>query len=116
MKDVMGGHPSKPWTEPPVPKTLNQPTLRRSTHHSAVIQWQHPPFTDVPVDSFSFRHTTSADWSGEVVEITDVSPSLSQYVITGLRPGQVYIFQVRAVSHAMHCDPCGEEERVENWW
>ncbi|CAK9049049.1 unnamed protein product [Durusdinium trenchii] len=90
--------PSTKQTEPPVPKTLNQPTLRRSTHHSAVIQWQHPPFTDVPVDSFSFRHTTSADWSGEVVEITDVSPSLSQYVITGLRPGQVYIFQVRAVN------------------
>lgn len=26
-----------------------------------VIQWQHPPFTDVPVGSFSFRHTT---WLG----------------------------------------------------
>lgn len=90
--------PSTKQTDPPVPKTLNQPTLRRATHHSAVIQWQHPPFTDVPVASFSFRHTTSADWSNEVVEITDVSPSLSQYVIPGLRPGQVYIFQVRAVN------------------
>ncbi|CAK9078551.1 Chaperone protein DnaJ [Durusdinium trenchii] len=70
--------PSTKQTEPPVPKTLNQPTLRRSTHHSAAPR--------------------SADWSGEVVEITDVSPSLSQYVITGLRPGQVYIFQVRAVN------------------
>ena len=85
-------------TMPPVPTTLNQPTLRRATHHSAVIQWQHPPFSEAPVMSFRFRHTSSADWSSDVVEIHDVSPALSQYVIQGLKPGHVYIFQVRAVN------------------
>ena len=40
----------------------------------------------------------SADWSSEVVEIHDVPPTLSQYVIQGLKPGHIYIFQVRAVN------------------
>ena len=39
----------------------------------------------------------SADWSSEVVEIHDVPPMLSQYVIQGLKPGHIYIFQARAV-------------------
>lgn len=83
---------------PPVPITLNQPTLRRATHHSVVIQWQHPPVSKVPVDSFAFRHTSSRDWSSDVTEINDVAANLSQYVIDDLRPGQVYIFQVRALN------------------
>jgi len=83
---------------PPVPITLNQPTLRRATHHSVVIQWQHPPLSEVPVESFSFRHTSSPDWSCNVTEIHDVAANLSQYVIEDLRPGQVYIFQVRAIN------------------
>jgi len=85
-------------TVPPVPITLNQPTLRRATHHSAVIQWQHPPFSQAPVLSFRFRHTSSADFGSDAVEIEDVPPTLSQYVIQGLKPGHVYIFQVRAVN------------------
>ncbi|CAE7765446.1 TTN, partial [Symbiodinium pilosum] len=85
-------------TVPPVPITLSQPTLRRATHHSAVIQWQHPPFSEAPVLSFCFRHTSSADWSNDIVDIHDVPPTLSQYVIQGLKPGHVYIFQVRAVN------------------
>eukprot|EP00440_Ansanella_granifera_P063295 gb/GFBE01068635.1/.p1 GENE.gb/GFBE01068635.1/~~gb/GFBE01068635.1/.p1 ORF type:complete len:444 (+),score=96.36 gb/GFBE01068635.1/:1-1332(+) len=83
---------------PPVPKQLNQPTLRRATHHSVVIQWQHPAPTDVPVESFRFRFTSSSDWSHDVVEIQEVGSTLSQYVIESLRPGQVYIFQVRALN------------------
>jgi len=83
---------------PPVPITLNQPTLRRATHHSVVIQWQHPPVSDVLVDSFEFRYTSSTDWSHDVVEIKNVAANFSQYVIEGLRPGQIYIFQVRALN------------------
>lgn len=83
---------------PPVPITLNQPTLRRATHHSVVIQWQHPPVSDVHVESFRFRYTSSTDWSHDVEEIKNVAANLSQYVIEGLRPGQIYIFQVRALN------------------
>lgn len=83
---------------PPVPMTLGSPTLRRATHHSVVIQWQHPPLSDVPVESFRFRYTSSSDWSHDVVEIKDVAANLSQYVIQGLRPGMIYIFQVRALN------------------
>lgn len=83
---------------PPVPMTLGSPTLRRATHHSVVIQWQHPPLCDVPVESFRFRYTSSSDWSQDVNEIKDVAANLSQYVIQGLRPGMIYIFQVRALN------------------
>lgn len=82
----------------PVPPQLPQPTLRRATHHSAVIQWQHPPASDVSIDSFRFRYTTSADWSQDVQELRDVTSALSQYVVEGLRPGEKYIFQVRALN------------------
>eukprot|EP00933_Yihiella_yeosuensis_P084078 TRINITY_DN9844_c1_g1_i1.p1 TRINITY_DN9844_c1_g1~~TRINITY_DN9844_c1_g1_i1.p1 ORF type:complete len:446 (+),score=71.39 TRINITY_DN9844_c1_g1_i1:60-1397(+) len=83
---------------PPVPITLNQPTLRRATHHSVVIQWQHPPPSDEPCDSFSFRYTSSGNWKEGVSELTEIAPNLSQFVIQGLRPGQIYIFQVRAIN------------------
>jgi len=82
----------------PVPPTLPQPNLRRATHHSVVIQWQHPPSCDVKIDSFRFRYTTSEDWSKDVEELQDVAPNLSQYTIMGLKPGKIYRFQVRALN------------------
>jgi hypothetical protein len=82
---------------PPVPPVLPPPTLRRATHHSVVIQWQHPPISDIVVDLFSFRYTTSGDWK-KAQEIADVPASLSQYVVQGLRPGETHIFQVRAIN------------------
>lgn len=84
---------------PPVPPMLQQPTLRRATHHTAVIQWQHPPASGVPVESFRFRWTTEKDWtSGNVEELHDVPANASQYVVSGLAPGRTYIFQVRALN------------------
>jgi len=89
---------------PPVPPRLQQPTLRRATHHTAVIQWQHPPASSTPVDSFSFRHTTAEDFpegtamTPDVTELHDIAPNLSQFLITKLKPGQRYIFQVRAIN------------------
>lgn len=97
---------------PPVPPALNQPTLRRATHHTVVIQWQHPPTSVVPLESFAFRWTTIADtvkskslgtnedWSGAtpVQELGGVPPNTSQYVIDGLDPGQTYVFQARALN------------------
>lgn len=82
----------------PVPLPPQQPTLRRATHHTVVIQWQHPDPGDAAIESFSFRFTTSDDWKSEVEEVHDVSASLSQYVIQGLKPGKQYIFQVRALN------------------
>mmetsp|Transcript_28054 Transcript_28054/g.51216 ORF Transcript_28054/g.51216 Transcript_28054/m.51216 type:complete len:438 (-) Transcript_28054:101-1414(-) len=83
---------------PPVPNPPPQPTLRRATHHSAVIQWQHPPAGDAPIESFRFRYTTQEDFSKESVEVHDVPANLSQYVINGLHAGLTYIFQVRALN------------------
>mmetsp|Transcript_40445 Transcript_40445/g.102809 ORF Transcript_40445/g.102809 Transcript_40445/m.102809 type:complete len:439 (+) Transcript_40445:46-1362(+) len=91
---------------PPVPHRLQQPTLRRATHHTAVIQWQHPQSSGVPVDSFGFRYTTAeafpegkvANPAAHYVEVTDVPSNASQFVIQNLRPGQQYIFQVRALN------------------
>mmetsp|Transcript_19507 Transcript_19507/g.56743 ORF Transcript_19507/g.56743 Transcript_19507/m.56743 type:complete len:449 (+) Transcript_19507:67-1413(+) len=89
---------------PPVPVKLPMPTLRRATHHTAVVQWQHPPATEVPIDSFRFRYTTEPRFpeglatSPHVVELADVPSNASQHTITDLRPGQTYIFQVRAVN------------------
>jgi predicted phage tail protein len=82
----------------PVPPVLPQPNLRRATHHSVVIQWQHPPSCDVRIDSFRFRYTTSPDWSKDVEELHDVAPNLSQFTIEHLKPGKVYRFQVRALN------------------
>ncbi|CAE8735604.1 unnamed protein product [Polarella glacialis] len=86
--------------QPPVPITLNSPTLRRATHHSAVIQWQHPPESATLVESFRFRYGTSpTKWiPKDFVEIQDVSSNLSQYVIESLKPGSIYYFQVRALN------------------
>jgi len=89
---------------PPVPPKLQMPTLRRATHHTAVIQWQHPPSSGVPVDSFRFRWTTAPGFppggaaSPDVYELEDVPPNASQYTISGLAPGHTYIFQVRALN------------------
>merc|ERR1712060_970414 len=59
---------------PPVPPVLPPPTLRRATHHSVVIQWQHPPLDPAhpTVESFSFRYSTSGDWRKDTREIVDV--------------------------------------------
>lgn len=94
------------WSDPsevinmplPVPAPPSKPTLRRPTHHSAVIQWMHPNQGGAPIESFRFRYTTSEDWKEDVTEIHDVPQNLSQYVIKGLRPGRQYLFQVRAVN------------------
>jgi hypothetical protein len=94
------------WSDPsavinmplPVPLPPPQPTLRRATHHSAVIQWQHPSPGGAPIESFRFRYTTSTDWSTDITEIHDVPHNQSQYVVNGLKPGMAYLFQVRAVN------------------
>jgi len=83
---------------PPVPQPPPQPTMRRATHHSAVIQWQHPPSGDAPIDSFRFRYTADEDFSKGGEEVIDVPANLSQYVILGLQAGRTYIFQVRALN------------------
>jgi hypothetical protein len=83
---------------PPVPLPPPQPTMRRATHHSAVIQWQHPPAGDAPIDSFRFRFTSLEDFSKGGEEVHDVPANLSQYVIEGLSAGRTYIFQVRALN------------------
>mmetsp|Transcript_59963 Transcript_59963/g.126953 ORF Transcript_59963/g.126953 Transcript_59963/m.126953 type:complete len:493 (+) Transcript_59963:78-1556(+) len=91
---------------PPVPPQLQQPTVRRATHHTVVIQWQHPQATGTPVDSFNFRYTTDpafpegvvADPEKYFVEITEVPSNASQFVIQGLHPGLQYLFQVRAIN------------------
>jgi hypothetical protein len=83
---------------PPVPQPPPQPTMRRATHHSAVIQWQHPPSGDAPIDSFRFRYTSSEDFSKGGDEVHDVPANLSQYVIEGLQAGRTYVFQVRALN------------------
>lgn len=96
---------------PPVPPRLQQPTLRRATFHTAVIQWQHPPAGPVPLASFGFRWTmvaegvkskalgTNENWlENKVWELDNVSASTSQHVIEGLSPGKTYVFQVRAVN------------------
>merc|ERR1719382_113432 len=72
--------------------------LRRATHHSAVIQWQHPPPSPDPILSFRFRYTTSEDSSQDVEEVHDVNPTISQFTVLGLKPGNAYIFQVRAAN------------------
>lgn len=83
----------------PVPPQLGPPTLRRPTHHSTVIQWQHPPASDFAVDSFRFRYTSSNDFeSKDVQEVHNVPPNVSQYVIKGLLPGTIYHFQVTALN------------------
>jgi hypothetical protein len=75
----------------PVPPKLAAPTLRKATHHSALISWM----ADVPVDRFRFRHTASSDFEGkDIVETLDIPANLSQYTIRGLAPGTTYIFQV----------------------
>jgi hypothetical protein len=94
------------WSDPsavinmplPVPLPPPQPTLRRATHHSAVIQWQHPSPGGAPIESFRFRYTTSTDWTTDITEIHDVPHNQSQYVVNGLKPGMAYLFQVRAVN------------------
>lgn len=94
------------WSDPsivikmplPVPAPPPQPSLRRATHHTAVIQWQHPDPGGAPIQSFRFRYTTSSDWSHSVEEGGDVGHNLSQYTITGLLPGSTYLFQVCAVN------------------
>jgi len=94
------------WSDPsavinmpmPVPLPPPQPTLRRATHHSAVIQWQHPSPGGAPIESFRFRYTTSTDWSTDIEEIRDVPHNQSQYLVNGLKPGMAYLFQVRAVN------------------
>jgi hypothetical protein len=83
---------------PPVPQPPPQPTMRRATHHSAVIQWQHPPSGDAPIDSFRFRYTSNEDFSKGGEEVHDVPANLSQYVIEGLQAGKTYIFQARALN------------------
>jgi len=83
---------------PPVPQPPPQPTMRRATHHSAVIQWQHPPSGDAPIDSFRFRYTAYEDFSKGGDEVHDVPANLSQYVIEGLQAGKTYIFQARALN------------------
>lgn len=83
---------------PPVPHPPPQPTLRRATHHSAVIQWQHPTAGDGPIESFRFRYTTQEDFTKECQEVHDVPANLSQYLIDGLQAGTTYTFQVRALN------------------
>jgi hypothetical protein len=85
---------------PPVPHPPPQPTMRRATHHSAVIQWQHPPSGDAPIDSFRFRYTSEEDFiKGKGgTEVHDVPANLSQFVIEGLSAGKSYLFQVRALN------------------
>lgn len=83
----------------PVPRKLEQPTLRRATHNTVVIQWQHPETSTVPVVSFRFRWTAGKDWkAGNVQELHDVPANASQHVVEGLTPGQTYIFQVTALN------------------
>jgi len=101
--NVMGwgeySDPSPKLNMPPwVPSQLAQPTLRRATHHSVVIQWQHPTNKEVGVDSFRFRWTTSQDWKSNVEELNGVPANLSQHIIHGLTAGQTYLFQVSAVN------------------
>jgi len=97
------------WSDPsavlhmplPVPAAPTKPTLRRATHHTVVIQWQHPDPGDAPITTFGFRHTTGSDtWKAKdtVVEIHDIQHNLSQYVVQGLAPGLEYFFQARAVN------------------
>jgi len=81
----------------PVPLAPPPPALRRATHHSAVIQWQHPATGDAPIESFRFRYTTRT-WALGFQEVHDVPANLSQYVIDGLETGETYTFQVRAVN------------------
>eukprot|EP00929_Paragymnodinium_shiwhaense_P038652 TRINITY_DN20403_c0_g1_i1.p1 TRINITY_DN20403_c0_g1~~TRINITY_DN20403_c0_g1_i1.p1 ORF type:complete len:439 (-),score=109.36 TRINITY_DN20403_c0_g1_i1:254-1570(-) len=83
----------------PVPPQLPPPTLRRATHHTVVIQWQHPPLSDVPVESFNFRYSASGDFESKDVQmVTGVAPNISQFIIQGLNPGTNYTFQVAAVN------------------
>lgn len=99
------------WSDPsevinmplPVPAAPPKPTLRRPTHHSAVIQWMHPNAGGSPIESFRFRYTCAPGgepgcWTTDVTEIHDVPHNLSQYVVKGLLPGREYLFQVRAAN------------------
>jgi len=96
------------WSDPssvvcmplPVPEAPPQPSLRRATHHAAVIQWQHPELgpTGAAIESYRFRFTTSKDWKSDVGEVGSVPCNVTQYTIDGLRAGQTYIFQVAAVN------------------
>jgi len=83
----------------PVPPQLPPPTLRRATHHNVVIQWQHPPIGEVPVESFRFRYSASGDFeSNDVQMVEGVAANISQHIIHGLSPGTNYTFQVTAVN------------------
>jgi hypothetical protein len=83
----------------PVPPQLPPPTLRRATHHSTVIQWQHPPLSDVPIDAFQFRYSSSGDFESNDVQIVSGVPSnISQYVVEALAPGTNYAFQVTTLN------------------
>jgi len=83
---------------PQVPPRLLPPTLRKPTFHTIVVQWQHAPETEVPVESYRLRYTTSEDWSHDVHEVHDLSPDISQMTVEGLRPGKTHLFQARAVN------------------
>jgi len=81
---------------PPVPSQLIQPTLRKATHRSIVVQWQHPRSLQVPILSYRFRYTTSEDWNHDVHEVTGVAADSSQITLEGLRCGETYTVQVQA--------------------
>mmetsp|Transcript_10808 Transcript_10808/g.24713 ORF Transcript_10808/g.24713 Transcript_10808/m.24713 type:complete len:458 (+) Transcript_10808:80-1453(+) len=95
-----------PWSDrsemvtmpPPVPEAPPMPMMRRPTHRTAIIQWQHPP-SEAPLEGFTFRYTRAKDFeSGAIEELPGIAPNMSQYLIQGLVPGATYIFQVRGVS------------------
>eukprot|EP00927_Polykrikos_kofoidii_P046790 TRINITY_DN40922_c0_g1_i1.p1 TRINITY_DN40922_c0_g1~~TRINITY_DN40922_c0_g1_i1.p1 ORF type:complete len:462 (+),score=88.52 TRINITY_DN40922_c0_g1_i1:71-1387(+) len=84
---------------PTVPQQLPPPTLRKATHYGAVIQWNQPPASEIPIESFRFRYTPSADFEGkDVTEIKDVPPNRTQFIVDGLKPGTTYLFQATSLN------------------
>eukprot|EP00971_Amphidinium_carterae_P076497 1510731-Amphidinium_carterae.1 len=82
----------------PVPEAPPMPMVRRPSHKSVIIQWQHPS-SEAPLQGFTFRYTTDKAWeSDNIQELRGVPVNLSQHTITGLKPSSTYIFQVRGIS------------------
>jgi len=93
--------PSNPVQMPvPVPDAPAKAFVRKPTHHSVLVQWQHPPCNAFPIDTFRIRYcagdTTFAP--EKTTEIHDIPNKLSSYTVKNLEHGIAYYIQVSAVS------------------
>jgi len=84
----------------PVPAAPSRAFVRRPTHHTILVQWQHPPPSAFPVETFRIRYTSDTErfLPENTTEIHDIPAKLSSYTVINLDHGRTYFFQVSAVS------------------